>query len=147
MLNQKSYLATQLVLLVFIFISIAYLRVESLICFLYYALFWFAHALFLLPKLLREFSFAFLVNSSLVSAYYLLQTTVSPETYGTTSGLGSRTDDSYFFSLIADEIPNLMDTRSNYEEYENFFTSIIKWVTPFKIYYPIDIIFCNSQVP
>jgi hypothetical protein len=86
--------------------------------------------------------------SSLISTIYIfIQSSIYPETFGTTSRYGSWTDDSYFFTLITDKLPpNFFIERDNYFEYNSGFATILKKITIYKIEYPIEVIFFQSGV-
>jgi hypothetical protein len=92
-----------------------------------------------------RFAQAFLVNSAFVSVFVLVQSAVYPDTYGTTSPLAaSWTDDSFFFSVVADSVPPDMFTRPSYWEYEPMFGSLVRMVTPLYVEHPLDVLFFQS---
>ncbi|HUQ11799.1 MAG TPA: hypothetical protein VM146_15900 [Steroidobacteraceae bacterium] len=92
-----------------------------------------------------RFALAFLVNSALIGVFVLVQSTVFPDTYGTTSPLTATwTDDSYFFSAVADSVPPEMLTREEFWLYEPVFTKLIRAITPLAIYHPLDALFFQS---
>jgi hypothetical protein len=96
---------------------------------------------------IEDFSFAFLVNSSFIAVFVLVQATVYPDTYGTTSPLSSSwTDDSYFFALAADTIPPNLPVRENFFLYSHPYSQLIRWLSPFSIDHPLDALFFQSGV-
>ncbi|HEV7606554.1 MAG TPA: hypothetical protein VGO61_04420 [Steroidobacteraceae bacterium] len=75
----------------------------------------------------------------------LVQSAVYPDTYGTTSPLSpSWTDDSYFFSLVADSVLPEMQTRPFYWHFEPLFTKLLRTITPLRIDHPLDVLFFQS---
>lgn len=124
--------------------GILYVNPYSVLGFAYYLLIW--HVLIFLfhRRDLGTFSFAFSINSGLIALYYVVQTYVYPETYGTSSPLGSWTDDSYFFSLVADSVPTGMQVREYYYLYSHEFSNVLKAVSLLPIHHPMDVIFFQS---
>jgi len=97
--------------------------------------------------LTKDFILAFLVNSAFIVVFYWIQINVYPDSYGTTSPLSSSwTDDSYFFTLIADSVPPNLDTRDNYFLYNHPFSTLVRTLTPFSIIHPMDVIFFQSGI-
>lgn len=91
------------------------------------------------------FVLAFLVNSAFVALFVVVQSTIFPDTYGTTSPLSmSWTDDSYFFTLVADSVRPELLTRASYWEYQHPFATLIRAVTPLRIDHPLDVLFFQS---
>jgi len=117
---------------------------HSIAHFVYYFFLWSAFIAFFHPEDTKRFAFAFLVNSAFVAVFFVVQTSVYPDSYGTTSPLGSWTDDSHFFSLLADEIPANLLVRDQYFEYSDTFTTLIRILTPLPIVHPLDAIFFQS---
>ncbi|HKU89329.1 MAG TPA: hypothetical protein VJP84_06030, partial [Steroidobacteraceae bacterium] len=71
----------------------------SMAHFAWYFCVWNAFVLLLHREWSGQFAFAFLVNSAFVGIFVLVQSTVFPDSYGTTSPLAvSWTDDSFFFT-------------------------------------------------
>ena len=93
-----------------------------------------------------DFVSAYLVNALLTALYVVIQVHFYPESYGATSPLGAQTDDSFFFSLVADSIPPGMETRPNYDQYTYGFTTLVRYVTPFSVVHPVDVIFFLSVI-
>lgn len=92
-----------------------------------------------------EFAFAFLVNSALVGVFVLVQSTVFPDSFGTTSPLAvSWTDDSFFFTAVADYVPPELFTREEYWLYEPTFAKLMRAITPLYIEHPLDVLFFQS---
>lgn len=114
--------------------------------FAYYAAFWVVIIAVVERESLPDFSLAFVVNAVFTAAFFLIQTRIYPESYGTTSPLGSWTDDSYFFALVADDIPALLEVRDNYFLYSHPFTDFIRLVTVFRIDHPMDVMFFQSGI-
>jgi hypothetical protein len=94
----------------------------------------------------RHFVNAYFVNAALTALYVLVQVHFYPDSHGCTSPLGAQTDDSFFFSLVADEIPLGMDTRPEYYLYSYGFSNLVRAVTPFTVTHPLDILFFLSGV-
>lgn len=94
----------------------------------------------------RDFVQAFLVNGLLAAIYVLIQSHFYPEYYGCTSVNAFQTDDSYFFSLVADDLPLNLETRAGYFMYEYPFTNFIRFIIPFSIRHPLDVLFFMSGV-
>jgi hypothetical protein len=132
--------------LILIIILIGLINFVSIIPFFFF-LFLGSVFFFILDKVeLKLYFTGFLINSLLASLFIILQSYIYPDSYGTTSPLGSWTDDSYFFALCADTIPQNMFLRDNFWEYTHFYTDIIKFLDPFPINYPIDAIFFQSII-
>jgi hypothetical protein len=125
---------------------ISLINIESIRFYFYFFLFGLLLILILDKKEVKSFAFPFLINGLFSVLYIAIQSYVYPNTFGTTSPLGSWTDDSYFFALCADTIPNDMYIRDYYWEYTHFYTEIIKFFTPFKIHFPLDVIFFQSCI-
>jgi hypothetical protein len=118
---------------------------SSIANFAWYFCLWNAFILICHREQLNDFTLAFLVNSAFVALFVLVQSTVYPDTYGTTSPLSmSWTDDSYFFSLVADSVQADLLTRPGYWEYADPFTLLIRTVTPLPIEHPLDVLFFQS---
>jgi hypothetical protein len=118
----------------------------SLAHFAFYLCLWGAWILLFHRSEAEDFGFAFVVNSAFITVFYLVQTTVYPDSYGTTSPLGSWTDDSYFFALVADSLPANLVVRDNYFLYTHPFATLVRWVTPLAIEHPMDVIFFQSGI-
>ncbi len=117
---------------------------HSIVGYLYFLLVWTIFILLFDKKETIDFIIAFLYNGLFTIIYVGLETYIYPESYGTTSPLGSWTDDSYFFSLCADSIPKGLLVREEYWLYSQFYSDLVCFVTPFKIHYPLDIVFFQS---
>ena len=131
---------------IFTLISIVLVNPHSLALYVYYFGLWFVFIYTFHREVINDFRFAFILNSAWIGAYYLVQTNVFPESYGTTSPLGSQSDDSYFFSLVADSIPYKLEVRNEYNLYNHPFTSAIRHLTILTIDHPMDVIFFQSGV-
>jgi hypothetical protein len=125
---------------------IALVNPASLKGYFYFLLLWGVAILLFDRREAPRFLQAFIVNAFLTAIYILIQSGMYPETYGTTTPGGSQTDDSYFFSLVATSIPLGLETRPNYEEYRQGLTDILKFITPFPVYHPLDVIFFTSGI-
>lgn len=118
----------------------------SMVMYVYYMMLWGAFMYVLHRREAKDFLFAYVVNSAFIVAFYLIQTHVYPESYGTTSPLGAWTDDSYFFSLVADSVPPGIELRQNYHYYTEVFSSVVKFLTVLPINHPMDVVFFQSGV-
>lgn len=126
-------------------ISTFYVNLASIYHFFYFFFIWNLFISICHSKLLKDFNFAFLVNSCFICVFFLIQSYIYPDAYGTTSPIGRAwTDDSYFFALAADSIPENLFLRDNYFLYEHFFSSFVKNLTPFYISHPLDVVFFQS---
>jgi hypothetical protein len=132
--------------MVMISVGIVFINPYSLINFVYYLCLWQSFIFLFHRNESKIFFFAFIVNSALIVVYYLVQTSVYPESYGTTSPLGSWTDDSYFFALVADSIPSGLDVREGFELRDHPYTTLIRSLTFFPIRHPMDVIFFQSGI-
>lgn len=130
----------------FTLVGVVIVNPGSIAFFAYYLLLWLAFILVFHREEAGAFCYAYLINSAFIAAFYLIQTNVYPDSYGTTSPLGSWTDDSYFFALAADSIPANLLIRDNYFLYSNPFTTLINSLTPMSIAHPMDAIFFQSGV-
>lgn len=140
---------TKLVAVVALFLTISAALIVnegSLFKFGYYLISWYCFIFVFHKNESGTFIFAFMFNSALISIYYLIQTHVYPDSYGTTSPLGSWTDDSFFFSLIADSVPPGLETRVEYFAYSHPYSSFIAFISPFQIHHPMDSIFFQSGI-
>jgi len=95
---------------------------------------------------LKDFAQAYLINGFLTALYVLAQVHFYPESVGCTSPLGLQTDDSYFFSLVADDIPPDLETREGYFLYTSGFSDLVRFITPFRVTHPLDVLFFLSIV-
>jgi hypothetical protein len=125
-------------------VAILFVNPYSLLLYAYYFVLWNAFIFVFHKKELKDFSFAFIINSFFIGIFFSIQTYVFPTSYGTTSPLGSWTDDSYFFTLVANSVPPGLVTRANYYEYTHPFSTIIRYLTPLPINHPMDVIFFQS---
>jgi hypothetical protein len=119
---------------------------NSIIGYLYFLFVWTIFILLFDKKEAVDFIIAFLCNGIFTIIYVSLESFIYPESYGTTSPLGSWTDDSHFFSLCADTIPKGLIVRDEYYLYTQFYSDLIVFITPFKIRYPLDIIYFQSGI-
>lgn len=118
----------------------------SIVNFLYYLCIWSAFIFVFHRDQIGDFILAFLINAAFTSIFILVQVSVYPETFGTTSPLGAWTDDSYFYSLVADAIPPAMEIRDYYYLYSHPFAELIKFLSIFPIKHPMDVIFFQSGI-
>lgn len=126
--------------------GIVAVRPTSIANFIYYFVIWNAFILVFHKEELPAFARAFIVNSMFISIFYLIQTNVYPESYGTTSPYGSWTDDSFFFSLAADRIPAGMELRDYYFSYSETYSTLMRIVSLLPINHPMDLIFFQSGI-
>jgi hypothetical protein len=127
------------------FAAILAVKPSSMAHFVWYFCVWNALILLLHRDQSSDFAFAFLVNSAYVALFVLVQASVYPDSYGTTSPLAtSWTDDSYFFSIVADAVPSDLETRPNYWLYEATFGKMVAAITPFRVDHPLDVLFFQS---
>lgn len=126
--------------------GILFVHPASVANFLHYFLLWHLFVLVLHRDQAADFAFAFSVSSAFIAAFYVVQTTVFPDSYGTTSPFGAWTDDSYFYALAADTIPVGLELRDYYYMYTHPFTSLIRALTPWSIDHPMDVIFFQAGV-
>jgi hypothetical protein len=148
-LRQAARLFGSPAILLTLFVTIAGIIVvhpTSIANFIYYFVIWSAFILALHKEELPAFSRAFIVNSLFISIFYLIQTSVYPESYGTTSPYGSWTDDSFFFSLTADRIPAGMELRDYYFAYSETYSTFMRMVSLLPINHPMDLIFFQSGI-
>ncbi len=126
-------------------VCILCIKPSSMAHFVWFFCVWTGFALLFHRAETGNFALAFVVNSAFVGIYVLVQSTVYPDTYGTTSPLAATwTDDSYFFSAVADSVPPELFTRQDYWLYEPVFTRLIRAITPLPIDHPIDALFFQS---
>jgi hypothetical protein len=121
------------------------IKPTSLAHFAWYFCAWNCAALLLQRDQGGNFALAFLVNSAFTAVYVLVQSSVFPDSYGTTSPLSATwTDDYYFFAAVADSVPSDIITREEYWLYEPMFTKLIRAITPMGINHPLDALFFQS---
>ncbi len=125
---------------------VGYLHPTSILGYAYFLLLWTLFITLFDRHELPLFFPAYFVNALLTSLYFAVQIYNYPETHGTTSPHGYQTDDSYFFSLIADEIPAGLQTRDLFYRYQEGFSTFIRFLTPFRVVHPLDVIFFTSGV-
>jgi hypothetical protein len=140
----KSIIA--LLSLIVIPLGIIITNTYSLLMIIYYFIIWNIFIFIFHRNLIKDFNFAFLINSFFIVVYFIFQTISYPDSYGTTSSIGSWTDDSYFFALASDTIPSNLIVRDNYDLYTHPFSSIINFITIPTIHHPLDVIFFQSGV-
>ncbi len=132
---------------VFSVLGILFVHPTSLAHFGVYLVVWCTFIHLFHRDLTKDFIFAFFINSAFITAFYLIQTSVYPDSYGTTSPLSSSwTDDSYFFALAADDLPPNLVVRDNYFLYEHPYPALVRALTPFSINHPMDVIFFQSGI-
>ena len=86
----------------------------------------------------------YLFYSGLIIATYYIQYAAFPEFYGFTPADIAGTDDSYFYSLVADYLPSDFPVRSDYYLRDHTYAILIRTVTPFAIRHPLDVLFFNA---
>lgn len=130
----------------FTVLGILFVNPPSLAHFAYYLCLWGAFVFVFHREDIEDFTFAYLVNSAYIAAFFFVQTQMYPDSYGTTSPRGSWTDDSYFYALVADNIPANLLTRDYFYLYSHPFTDLIRSLTILSIDHPMDVIFFQSGV-
>lgn len=110
----------------------------------YYFVIWGAFIYALHRSEIRDFVFAYVINSLFIAVFYIIQTHIYPESYGTTSPLGSWTDDSFFFAIAADSVPPSLELRASYYLYSQPFSTMVQWLTLPSTSHPMDLIFFQS---
>lgn len=118
----------------------------SIALYFYYFALWSAFIYLVHRSSYRDFAFAYVVNSLAIAVFFIIQTRVYPESFGTTSPLGSWTDDSFFFALTADSVPPSLELRESYYLYSQPFSSIVRFLTLLPTHHPMDIIFFQSGI-
>lgn len=119
---------------------------HSLIGYWYYFAVWLTFTALFDWREVKDFVTAYFITAVFTALYVMVQVHYYPESYGCTSPLGAQTDDSFFFSLVADSIPPGMDTRDGYYLYSYGFSSLVRGVTPFSVTHPLDVLFFLSGV-
>jgi hypothetical protein len=118
-------------------LAVLLVQPHSLLQFVNYFVVWNAIIFVFNRDDIEDFSFAFLVNSSFIAVFVLVQATVYPDTYGTTSPLSSS---------WADTIPPNLPVRENFFLYTHPYPLLIRWLSPFSIDHPLDALFFQSGV-
>jgi hypothetical protein len=143
--NLGRYLSIALLATVVTLACILLIRPSSMAHFAWYFCVWNLYILVFHREWTGQFALAFLVNSAFIGVFVLVQSMVFPDSYGTTSPLAvSWTDDSFFFTSVADSIPAELFTRERYWFYEPVFTKLIRIITPLRIDHPLDVLFFQS---
>lgn len=128
-------------------ILVSFYNLNSFVGFLYYLVVGFVAVALFANKMKYEYITYYLINSLLTILFICLQSYIYPDSYGTTSLLGSATDDNYFFTLVADNIPfNMYVERDFFYMYTNPYSDFIRKITFHSINYPIDVVFFNSII-
>src|SRR6185437_2797606 len=128
-------------------IAIVIVNPHSVLNFVYYFIIWSAYIFAFHRDELPLFVKAFIVNSVFIGIFFIVQTSVYPTSFGTTSQLSPLwTDDSFFFSLAADSVPPGMEVRDYYFLYTEIYPSVIRAVTLLPINHPMDAIFFQSGI-
>ena len=128
-------------------ITTFWVNYSSVIAYFYFLFFWVIFIFIFDFKELIDFTFAFVFNAFLTSIFIAVQSHIYPNSYGTTSEFTvAYTDDGYFFSLIADQIPNGLVTRYDYQVYSSFYSDLIRFCIPFKVQHPLDAVYFQSGV-
>jgi hypothetical protein len=143
-LNKRQFFTVNMLLFANLF-CIFYESSHSLFNYIYFYFFFYIIVVKLMRGDKSDYHILFHVNSFFCILFFLLQKYNFPVSYGFTDpNISSGTDDSFFYTLIADVLPNYFPTRQGYEEQSSTFTSLIKIITPTKIEHPYDIIFFQS---
>lgn len=125
-------------------IATSTVHLYSVSMYFYYFIIWSAFIFALHRNSFRDFTFAYVINSLAIAAFFVVQTHVYPESYGTTSPLGSWTDDSFFFGMTADSVPSSLELRAGYQDYNQPFSTMVRWLTLPPTSHPMDLIFFQS---
>jgi hypothetical protein len=133
-----------LVLLTCVLITIV--RPLSIVGYFYYLALWTVFFAVVDRREIGRLMCAYTVTGLMAACYIVIQSNACPESYGTTTPGGSQTDDSYFFSLMADTIPDGLPTRPGFEQSSSGYSDIVKHLTPFRIEHPLDVVFFMSGV-
>ena len=134
-----------------------YIIIIALILFLAIDIFTFLHYVYVLTLLfviynstLPKSEFGFFKIIKIFHAYclisiflYVLHLIFIPEYFGFSGGLGVGTDDSYFYSLIAEELPNNFPVREGYWSREHPFILFVDLISPLKITHPLHALLYN----
>jgi len=86
----------------------------------------------------------YVVYSAWVLVLYGGQWLTLPEYYGFSGGLGVGTDDSFYYSLVAQTLPAGFPTRPGFWERYKTFAQLLTTITPGPIHHPFDVIFANA---
>jgi hypothetical protein len=97
----------------------------------------------LFRKVSAEPMLLYALYSMLTIALYLLQFISLPEYFGFTGGFGIGTDDHFFYSQVAARLPAGFLTRPNYLANISNYSTVLRFVTPFAVLHPLDILFFN----
>jgi hypothetical protein len=144
-LNVRNRLTIALLATVVTLICIMLVKPSSMAHFTWYFAVWNAFVLLFHREQTGDFAFAFLVNSAFVGVFVLVQSTVFPDSFGTTSpDAVSWTDDSYFFTAVADYVPPELLTREFYWLHSPMFGRVIRAVSILRIEHPLDALFFQS---
>ena len=136
-----------ILLLLINLVLVSLYNLNSSVGFLYYLFIGFLGVALLDKKMKSEYISYYSINSLLTILYILLQSCIYPDSYGTTSLLGSATDDNYFFTLVADSIPfNMHVERDFFYLYTNPYSNFIRKISFHSINYPMDVVFFNSII-
>jgi hypothetical protein len=101
----------------------------------------------LVGKRLVEPLWLYAYYAGLMIALFGLHYVSSPEHYGFTAAGISGTDDSFFYSLVADDLPSDFPLRSNFAYHFRLghpYAALMKVVAPFPMEHPFDILFFNA---
>jgi hypothetical protein len=67
-----------------------------------------------------------------------------PEYYGFSGGFGVGTDDSHFYTLVADRLPNDFPIRLGYWLRDAPYAVFLRAINPFPVTHPLDVLFFNA---
>lgn len=123
-----------------------FITTMSFFSYLYFFALWGALVFSLYRDHFLDFTKAYLVGALVTIVFFLFQISAYPDSYGTTHPLGSWSDDSFFFALMADILPPGLYVRDFYYEYDSFFSILIRSLTPFHIGHPSDVVFFLAGV-
>lgn len=135
-----------LVGLLYIFLITIYMDIYSFASFLYFGALAYIVIYVLDRRVTLDFPIFYVLSGCIAISFIYVQSTIYPDSYGTTHMLGSWTDDSFFFALMADELPSGIHLRENWYQYTQNYSTFIKTIFPFRINHPADVIFFQSAI-
>lgn len=101
------------------------------------------YAILFRDNLLEPFGlFAF--YSTIIIVLYFAHYLTLPEYYGFSGGLGVGTDDSHFYTLVADRLPSDFPVRLDYWLRDAPYAVFLRAINPFPVAHPLDVLFFNA---
>lgn len=86
----------------------------------------------------------FAFYSTVIIALYFAHYLTLPEYQGFSGGLGVGTDDSYYYTLVADRLPNDFPIRLGYWLRDVPYAIFLRAINPFAVTHPFDVLFFNA---